>query len=197
MKTLRVGFISAALLCLTGASVFAQDSTFQMVSMWHGIPEATVSAVGLASGASGLDEVPGSLHLITTKELKRFSYTDPLRTLRTVAGVNITEEDGFGLRPNIGLRGSGTERSSRITIMEDGVLIAPAPYTASSAYYFPSIARMSSVEILKGSSQIAFGPQTASGAINLISTQIPDVETASFSMSHGSVSYTHLTLPTN
>ena len=165
-----------------------------MVSMWHGIPEATVSAVGLASGASGLDEVPGSLHLITTKELKRFSYTDPLRTLRTVAGVNITEEDGFGLRPNIGLRGSGTERSSRITIMEDGVLIAPAPYTASSAYYFPSIARMSSVEILKGSSQIAFGPQTASGAINLISTQIPDVETASFSMSHGSFKnrYVHM-----
>ena len=194
MKTLRVGFISAALLCLTGASVFAQDSTFQMVSMWHGIPEATVSAVGLASGASGLDEVPGSLHLITTKELKRFSYTDPLRTLRTVAGVNITEEDGFGLRPNIGLRGSGTERSSRITIMEDGVLIAPAPYTASSAYYFPSIARMSSVEILKGSSQIAFGPQTASGAINLISTQIPDIETASFSMSHGSFKnrYVHM-----
>ena len=194
MKTLRLGFISAALLCLTGASVFAQDSTFQMVSMWHGIPEATVSAVGLASGASGLDEVPGSLHLITTKELKRFSYTDPLRTLRTVAGVNITEEDGFGLRPNIGLRGSGTERSSRITIMEDGVLIAPAPYTASSAYYFPSIARMSSVEILKGSSQIAFGPQTASGAINLISTQIPDVETASFSMSNGSFKnrYVHM-----
>lgn len=186
MKILRVGFISAILFCLTGASVFAQDTTFQMISMWHGIPEATVSAVGLASGASGLDEVPGSLHLITTKELKRFSYTDPLRTLRTVAGVNITEEDGFGLRPNIGLRGSGTERSSRITIMEDGILIAPAPYTASSAYYFPSIARMSSVEILKGSSQIAFGPQTASGAINLISTQIPDADKSSFSMSKGS-----------
>ena len=186
MKKLRIGFISAALLYLTGLSVLAQDTTFQMVSMWHGIPEATVSAVGLASGASGLDEVPGSLHLITSKELKRFSYTDPLRTLRTVAGVNITEEDGFGLRPNIGLRGSGTERSSRITIMEDGILIAPAPYTASSAYYFPSIARMSSVEILKGSSQIAFGPQTASGAINLISTKIPDIEKSSFSMSNGS-----------
>ena len=124
------------------------DSISEMISLWHGIPEATVSAVGLASGASGLDEVPGSLHLITTKELNRFSYSDPLRTLRTVSGVNLTEEDGFGLRPNIGLRGSGTERSSRISIMEDGILISPAPYTASAAYYFPSIARMSSVEIL-------------------------------------------------
>ncbi|MGY8918678.1 MAG: TonB-dependent receptor plug domain-containing protein, partial [Flavobacteriales bacterium] len=153
MKTLTTGIVYAALFCLisvtavsqNSASSTSQDSITQMISMWHGIPEATVSAIGLASGASGLDEVPGSLHLITTKELKRFSYTDPLRTLRTVAGVNLTEEDGFGLRPNIGLRGSGTERSSRITIMEDGILITPAPYTASAAYYFPSIARMSSV----------------------------------------------------
>jgi len=194
MKTLKIGFIFTALISLIGLSSLAQDTTFQMTSMWHGIPEATVSAVGLASGASGLDEVPGSLHLITTKELNRFSYSDPLRTLRTVVGVNITEEDGFGLRPNIGLRGSGTERSSRITIMEDGILIAPAPYTASSAYYFPSIARMSSIEILKGSSQIAFGPQTSSGAINLISTQIPEVATSSISMSTGTFNnrYIHL-----
>ena len=194
MKTHTIGIVYASLFCLisvtavsqSSASSTSQDSITQMIAMWHGIPEATVSAIGLASGASGLDEVPGSLHLITTKELKRFSYTDPLRTLRTVAGVNLTEEDGFGLRPNIGLRGSGTERSSRITIMEDGILITPAPYTASAAYYFPSIARMSSVEILKGSSQIAFGPQTSSGAINLRSTQIPVSSKGSIAMTTGS-----------
>ncbi|MDG2310907.1 MAG: TonB-dependent receptor plug domain-containing protein, partial [Flavobacteriales bacterium] len=173
-------------------SALETDSVSEMISLWHGIPEATVSAVGLASGASGLDEVPGSLHLITTKELNRFSYSDPLRTLRTVSGVNITEEDGFGLRPNIGLRGSGTERSSRISIMEDGILIAPAPYTASAAYYFPSIARMSSVEILKGSSQIAFGPQTAAGAINLISCTIPENSRSTFNMMMGSFGSTQI-----
>ena len=70
--------------------------------------------------------------------------------------------------------------------MEDGILIAPAPYTASAAYYFPSIARMSSIEILKGSSQIAFGPQTAAGAINLISTTIPENSRATFNMVMGS-----------
>lgn len=145
-----------------------------MLEQWHGIPEATVEAVGLAAGASGLEEVPGALHLITTKELQRFAYSDPMRTLRTVSGVNLQEEDGFGLRPNIGMRGSGVERSARITLMEDGVLIAPAPYTAPAAYYFPSIARMASVEVLKGSSQIAHGPQTAGGAINLVTPEVPD-----------------------
>ena len=145
-----------------------------MLEQWHGIPEAKVEAVGLAAGASGLDEVPGALHLITTKELQRFAYSDPMRTLRTVSGVNMQEEDGFGLRPNIGMRGSGVERSARITLMEDGVLIAPAPYTAPAAYYFPSIARMASVEVLKGSSQIAHGPQTAGGAINLVTPEVPD-----------------------
>lgn len=150
------------------------------------LPDIVVHHVTMTGGEKGIKELPGSAYYLSPKELQKFNYTDINKVLRSVPGVNLQEEDGFGLRPNIGLRGSGVERSSKITIMEDGILMSPAPYSAPAAYFFPTIGRMQAVEILKGSSQIKFGPFTTGGAINMISTQIPDQLTARVSMSAGS-----------
>ncbi|GMR12241.1 MAG: TonB-dependent receptor [Gemmatimonadota bacterium] len=122
------------------------------------------------------DELPGAAHILDRKALEapEFVYDNVHEMLRRIPGVNVQEEDGFGLRPNIGLRGTGVERSSKITLMEDGVLIAPAPYAAPAAYYFPVAGRMEAVEVRKGSSQVKYGPRTIGGAINLVSSSIPE-----------------------
>ncbi len=155
---------------------------FTMVESVSSLSEVVI----ITGGKMGLKNIPGSAYYVSPKEIEQFGYTDINRTLRAVPGVNIQEEDGFGLFPNIGLRGTGTERTSKITVMEDGVLSAPAPYAAPAAYYFPTIGRMQGVEILKGSSQIKYGPYTTGGAINLISTQIPNEFSGKLNLMTGS-----------
>ncbi|WP_206486296.1 TonB-dependent receptor [Thalassotalea sp. G2M2-11] len=126
-------------------------------------------------GSDGVvNDVPGSAHLISQDELEKFDFTDIMRTLTSVPGVYVLEEDGYGLRPNIGMRGTGQNRSEKVTIMEDGVLAAPAPYAAPSAYYFPTAGRMQQIEVLKGTSSAMFGPRTTGGVVNLLSRQIPE-----------------------
>lgn len=127
----------------------------------------------------------GSAYYLAPQELRRMGFVDINRMLGSVPGVNIYEEDGFGLRPNISLRGTKAERSERVSIMEDGVLAAPAPYSAPAAYYFPNAGRMHAIEVLKGSSQIQYGPFTTGGAINMVSTPIPESFEAELRASYG------------
>ncbi len=129
--------------------------------------------VFITGGASEIRVLPGSATLIDQMALEQFEYTDIHRVLNEVPGINLQEEDGYGLRPNIGMRGSSPERSKKITIMEDGILSGPAPYSAPAAYYFPNVSRMSAVEVFKGPSAIQYGPATVAGAVNLVSRAIP------------------------
>ncbi|KGJ94952.1 TonB-dependent receptor family protein [Colwellia psychrerythraea] len=133
-----------------------------------------VEVISIFGSHNQLETATGSAVVIGEAQLDLFEFDDIHRVLQSVPGVYVREEDGYGLRPNIGLRGATSERSSKIALMEDGVLIAPAPYAAPAAYYFPMMSRMTQVEIFKGPSAIQYGPNTVGGAINMVSRPITD-----------------------
>ncbi len=130
-------------------------------------------------------KVGGSGAVIGDAQIAIEVSTDINQLLKTVPGVYVREEDGYGLRPNFGIRGATSERSEKVTLMEDGVLIAPAPYSNPAAYYFPTAMRLKGVEVLKGAPLLRYGPQTVGGVMNMITTAIPESNAGSVTLAAG------------
>lgn len=157
---------AAALCCLLAvpAAAQAQSATSQPL-------KEVVTITGNLEDPQG---TTGSAYALTRLELQKFEATNVNSILRSVPGVYVREEDGMGTFPNIGIRAGSSGRSGRISLMEDGIPAAMSPYANTSAYYFPTVSRMARIEVLKGPEVLLYGPQTTSGAINLLSTPIPD-----------------------
>ncbi|MBA3848847.1 MAG: hypothetical protein C0502_02480 [Opitutus sp.] len=93
--------------------------------------------------------------------------------LRRVPGITVRDEEGFGLRPNIGLRGLNPTRTTKVTLLEDGMPLAYAPYGDNASYYHPPIDRFTGIEVLKGAHALYFGPQTIGGVVNYLTPDAP------------------------
>lgn len=157
-----------SLIALANAAVFTQaEESIQ-------IAQLSMEEMLVTGGKEDIKTLSGSAHLLDEEELEKFDFVDLNQVLSTLPGVYIRQEDGYGLRPNIGLRGVTSERSQKITLMEDGVLIKPAPYSAPAAYYIPNISRMSAIEVVKGPASIKQGPNNVGGAINLVTQPVPE-----------------------
>lgn len=120
-----------------------------------------------------LEAVPGSFDVVDEKELKARQPFSIREALNQVPGINIVGEDAFVLAPNIGIRGLNPRRTSRTLLMEDGVPLFLAPYGDPSAHYSTPLDRVSRIEVVKGSGQTLYGPQTVGGMINFVTKPVP------------------------
>ncbi len=152
--------------------------------------DVLADAASITSGMFLRSVRPSSV--VSESELKQFNHTDIHRVVSRIPGVYVQEEDGLGLRPNIGIRGTGLERMEKLNVMEDGIIIAPAPYASPAAYYSPTMGRMQGLEVRKGSTQIKHGPFTTGGSLNYISTAIPSSSLNSVDFMAGSFGKTVL-----
>ncbi|HWS89742.1 MAG TPA: TonB-dependent receptor [Pyrinomonadaceae bacterium] len=151
--------------------------------------DVVVSSSRIAGSPEVLERIPGSVEILSTEQLEQARVFSTTEALRKSAGVNVRDEEGFGLRPNIGIRGLNPTRSTKVLLLEDGVPLTYAPYGDNASYYHPPIDRFETVEILKGSGQVVYGPQTVGGVINYITRNPPEQPAGSLTLVGGNRDY--------
>ncbi|WP_144604774.1 TonB-dependent receptor [Algoriphagus algorifonticola] len=134
-------------------------------------------------------QVPGAVNYLNKEDIKSLMPVSGNEVFRRVSGLNVVDEEGLGMRVNIGIRGLNPDRSRNVLMLEDGVPVALAPYGEPEMYYSPAIDRMAGVEILKGSGQILYGPQTIGGVVNYITPNAPETEQGSVQIQGGQGSF--------
>jgi Fe(3+) dicitrate transport protein len=151
------------------------------------IPVPQVDVIGTAPG--DLEAIPGSATLIPAEAIRIQRPTSANEMLRTVPGVNVVDEEGIGLRPNIGIRGLNPNRSRNVLILMDGAPIALAPYGEPEVYFAPPVEAVDRIEVVKGSGGILYGPQTIGGVINYITHDPPEDPSLDLEIRYGGFGY--------
>lgn len=148
---------------------------------------AEVRVIG--SRADSVHRVAGSGTVISDKDLKRAQPVDTAEMLRRVPGVQVRQDFGGGNRIDISVRGLEGGRSRRVLLLEDGIPLAINPYSEPDMYYAPVIERYRAIEVVKGSGNVLFGPQTLAGTINFITLAPPESQRAVADVDLGTYGY--------
>ncbi len=157
-----------------------------VLSAADAMPEQGVTVIG---SARSLERVPGAATYVSNRDVQRTMPMQPAEILRRVPGVYVRDEEGFGLRFNISLRGLDATRGRRVHLLEDGIPITLNPYSEPETYYHPPVERIHSVEVVRGAGSIVFGPQTIGGVINYITTPVPRRRVAEVRLQGGYPAY--------
>lgn len=176
-------------------TALAQQNTDTIPSMWQTDSLETKFENVIVHSKNAVNcNLPGSASRIMTAEIKNLQVLSANEVFRKVAGVHVVDEEGAGMRINIGIRGLDPDRSRGVLVLEDGIPVALNPYGEPEMYYSPVIDRMSGIEVLKGSGQIIYGPQTIGGVVNYITTNPTQNESGKLKLMIGSGGLTNALL---
>lgn len=129
-------------------------------------PQGPIEVRVDAEKADALKRSSGSGTTISARDIKRAQPSSSGEMLRRVNGLVVRQEDASGLRLNLGVRGLSPTRSRLVLVLEDGIPITVSPYGEPELYFSTPIERISSIEVIKGSDALIYGPQTLGGVVN-------------------------------
>ena len=93
MKKVSVLILSLITLTINAQEKKAEAKTLDSIQQ---LDEVIISTTAIFGNKYVAKNRTGSAYYLSPKELQKFSFTDVNRALRTVPGVSIYDEDGFG-----------------------------------------------------------------------------------------------------
>jgi Fe(3+) dicitrate transport protein len=169
---LKLSRIHLALaLALSSPIALAQTQTDSPDSGDKTKKPATLASVEVIGSTEKQTQATGSANILDQSELQSSRVLTVNEALRKIPGLTVRDEEGFGLRPNIGIRGLNPTRSTKVLLLEDGIPAMHSPYGDNASYYHAPIERYDRIEVLKGVGILRFGPQTVGGIINYITPE--------------------------
>lgn len=178
---LRGAAATLALASALGAPAFADEAA--------AAAKPVVASVVVIGERRDLLHIPGAGATIEAADIATARVFTVNEALRQVAGVFPRDEEGLGLRPNIGIRGLSPTRSTKTLLLEDGLPLAYAPYGDNASYSHPSVRRFQRIEVLKGASQIRFGPHSVAGVVNYVTPDAPETLRGGATLAGGDKGY--------
>ncbi|MCC7136878.1 MAG: TonB-dependent receptor [Planctomycetes bacterium] len=117
---------------------------------------------------------PAARAVIPPEEVSRAGQTLLEEIVRRRPGVHVESETGTDTKPNIAMRGLDPQRSAELTLLVDGIPLAPAPYGNPGQSLFPfTMERVFAIDMYRGGYTVPYGPNTVGGVINFLSRPIP------------------------
>ncbi|WP_198650118.1 TonB-dependent receptor family protein [Zobellella maritima] len=117
----------------------------------------------------------GARNVVESEELHERGALNLEDALRQVPGIQVLDETGTGILPNIGVRGLNPLRSERVQMLVDGYPIAIGPYTNVGVSLFPvTLPSLEAVDIVRGGAAVHYGPNNVGGVLNLVTKPIPN-----------------------
>jgi Fe(3+) dicitrate transport protein len=131
----------------------------------------TIQVIG--SQEDSISKIPGAAVIVSQEQIQQFTPNSTEEILKRVSGVYVKPEEESAIVGNIGMRGISSA-DYKTLILEDGVPVAPGLFVGNGRYYNPRIQRMDSIEVLKGSSALRYGPMNIGGVVNYRTKQPKD-----------------------
>ncbi|MDU2409004.1 MAG: TonB-dependent siderophore receptor [Acinetobacter junii] len=131
----------------------------------------TIQVIG--SQEDSISKIPGAAVIVSQEQIQQFTPNSTEEILKRVSGVYVKPEEESAIVANIGMRGISSA-DYKTLILEDGVPVAPGLFVGNGRYYNPRIQRMDSIEVLKGSSALRYGPMNIGGVVNYRTKQPKD-----------------------